>query len=196
MRALFLDTSSNYLSLAVYEEDKLLHSSTTLLHNRFNEELLDYLDFVLKKINISINDIEVFYVVSGPGSFTGIRIGVSTLLGLALSQDKSLYGITSLDSAALVINKFYLKEKFTVKYKLKLNEYAVRSYDFSKMNFSEYLVKDIKEISEDAINLSDLEIPLTYSIMNKNFEQFKVSYSPFYMRKSQAEINFDKASNA
>ncbi|MGA1862298.1 tRNA (adenosine(37)-N6)-threonylcarbamoyltransferase complex dimerization subunit type 1 TsaB [Deferribacter thermophilus] len=193
MRVLFLDSSSNKMSLAIYENEYLLHLSLTELSNKFNEELLDFVDIILKKLSLTISDIDNFFVITGPGSFTGIRIGVSTLLGLALGNKKKVFGISTLDAAALVINKFYNRDSFRVGIKLRLKEYAVREYNFGLNNFSDYRVENLNS-TQDLMFVDKLEIPLTYAYLHKKFEHFVTDYNPFYMRKSQAEINFDKKS--
>ncbi|KAA0258071.1 tRNA (adenosine(37)-N6)-threonylcarbamoyltransferase complex dimerization subunit type 1 TsaB [Deferribacter autotrophicus] len=193
MKTLFLDTSSNYLSLSIYQSSAIIYSNSVLLKSRFNEELLSIIDFAFKSLKIDIRDIDEFYVVVGPGSFTGIRIGVSTILGLSLSTGRPLYGITSLDAAALRLNKDKNVDKISVATKLRLNEYAYREYDFKENKFSDYLVIKEDEISSDTYVLNKKYIDLTRCYEHSLFKDFLRGYEPFYMRKSQAEINFDKA---
>ena len=59
--------------------------NSTLTHS---ESILPMIDFCLKNANVSINDIDVIGVSAGPGSFTGVRIGISTVKGLAFGSEK------------------------------------------------------------------------------------------------------------
>ncbi|MGA1845887.1 tRNA (adenosine(37)-N6)-threonylcarbamoyltransferase complex dimerization subunit type 1 TsaB [Deferribacter abyssi] len=193
MKTLFLDTSSRYLSLTIYQSKAVIYSNSILLKNRFNEELLSIIDFAFKTLKIDNSEIDEYYVVVGPGSFTGVRIGVSTALGLSLATGKQLYGITSLDAAALILNKYTKQVKISVATKLRLNEYAYREYDFKMNKYSDYLIVKKDEISSNTYILGDYYINVTRCYDHSLFKDFIRGYEPFYMRKSQAEINFDKA---
>ena len=59
--------------------------NSTLTHS---ESILPMIDFCLKNANVSINDIDVIGVSAGPGSFTGVRIGIATVKGLAFGSEK------------------------------------------------------------------------------------------------------------
>ncbi|MBR5808992.1 MAG: tRNA (adenosine(37)-N6)-threonylcarbamoyltransferase complex dimerization subunit type 1 TsaB [Clostridia bacterium] len=100
MRILAVDTSSNVASAAIVDDEKLV--CECVLNNKLthSQTLLPMIDEVLKKSELSPSDIDVFAVSNGPGSFTGLRIGVTTVKGLAHAVDKPVCGVNTLEALA------------------------------------------------------------------------------------------------
>ncbi len=100
MKVLSLDTSSNLGSLALLENENLLmeisweeaSSHTALLPIQFQE--------ILKQTKTTLEDIDLFAVAKGPGSFTGIRIGMAFMKGLTLLNEKPVFGVSTLEAMA------------------------------------------------------------------------------------------------
>jgi tRNA threonylcarbamoyladenosine biosynthesis protein TsaB len=88
------------LSLALVEGEKILHFYETAETRNQGNLLLGHIQDALKKHNIGFADLDVLAVVTGPGSFTGIRIGLATMRGIALAADKPLIGLSSFDMFA------------------------------------------------------------------------------------------------
>lgn len=100
MRILALETSAKAVSAAVTEDGEVLAHSfqcTGLTHSR---TLLPMVDAMLQNAGLPPETMDVFAVSSGPGSFTGLRIGVSTLKGLAWALDKPCAGVSTLRAMA------------------------------------------------------------------------------------------------
>ena len=100
MNLLAIDTSSDYLSLAVMRGGKLagsIHRKCAMMHSSI---LVPSIDKVLKKARLKIADIDCFAVSVGPGSFTGLRIGVTTVKGLAYALKKKIVAVPTLDAIA------------------------------------------------------------------------------------------------
>ncbi len=100
MRILALETSAKSVSCAVTEDGAVLARSfqcTRLTHSR---TLLPMVDAMLKNAEIAPESIDRYAVSSGPGSFTGLRIGVSALKGLAWAADKPCAGVSTLYAMA------------------------------------------------------------------------------------------------
>ncbi len=195
MKSVLIDTSSGFLSFTAAEDDSLMGTYSVKTGRKMNEVFLSSFDFFLKSIKLKLNEIDNFYTVTGPGSFTGIRIGISTMLGITSGLKKDLRGISSLDAAALCLNT----NKLSVACKLRMKEYAVRNYDFENNNFSDYHYLLENDLPNDTFiingNMSTaLTLNLTLAIINKRFGFFLRDYIPFYMQKSEAEIQFDKKS--
>jgi len=96
MNLLSLDTSSRDASIAVLKnEDVLLEYNFTSPDN-LSVTLIPSLEFILKALGMKIAEIDVFGICTGPGLFTGIRIGMATLKGLAFSESKPVVAVTSL----------------------------------------------------------------------------------------------------
>lgn len=100
MKILGVDSTATAASAAVYADGKLLavdFSNTGLTHS---QTLLPMIDNVLKTSRVSVNDIDYFAVSNGPGSFTGVRIGVSAVKGLSQPLNKKCIGLSTLEVIA------------------------------------------------------------------------------------------------
>lgn len=100
MKILGIDSTATAASAAVYVDGKLLSvdfSNTGLTHS---QTLLPMVDNVLKTARVSVEDIDLFAVSNGPGSFTGVRIGVSAVKGLAQTLNKKCLGLSTLEVIA------------------------------------------------------------------------------------------------
>ena len=87
MKLLALDCSATAASCAVLEEDRVIASSFVNVKLTHSETLLPMLQNTLSAAKLSLNDIGAFAINNGPGSFTGIRIGISAVKGLALPNN-------------------------------------------------------------------------------------------------------------
>lgn len=77
MISLFIDTSSSYLSIAVIKNNEVIGHIYECMPNKHSIYTISFIDKVIKDSGISIDDIEKIFVVNGPGSFTGLRIGLT-----------------------------------------------------------------------------------------------------------------------
>jgi tRNA threonylcarbamoyladenosine biosynthesis protein TsaB len=96
MRILALDTSTFVGTVAVLRDGELLAEWSASVRASHGETLLPHLARALEQSELALSDIDLFAVGIGPGSFTGVRIGVATAKGLALAEGKPLVGVTSL----------------------------------------------------------------------------------------------------
>ena len=97
MKIVAIDTSNKVASVSVFEGKELLHEEFSDEQKTHSEKLLPMIDKSLKEKNIEIKDIDLFVVSVGPGSFTGIRIGVATVKGMAQALGKRVIPVTSLE---------------------------------------------------------------------------------------------------
>ena len=98
---LAVDTSSRVTSLAVAQGEKLLRSSEELHEEKRSETLWSEVQSLLEGLGKTINDVEVFGVCTGPGGFTGLRVGISAVKGFSAATNKPIVGVTSLEAAAI-----------------------------------------------------------------------------------------------
>ena len=96
MRILSIDTSSATASVAIVEEGKLIEEKFSEDQKTHSEKIVPLVDELLKTTNLTLNDIDEFCVCTGPGSFTGIRIGVALVKGMAQALNKKVVGVSSL----------------------------------------------------------------------------------------------------
>ena len=104
MKILALDSSAVVASVALTDEQALLAEYTLNRGNTHSESLLPMVESVLTKAGVTVADIDLFAVSAGPGSFTGVRIGVATIKGLAFGQEKPCVGVSTLEALAQNLN--------------------------------------------------------------------------------------------
>ncbi|MDP3790840.1 MAG: tRNA (adenosine(37)-N6)-threonylcarbamoyltransferase complex dimerization subunit type 1 TsaB [Candidatus Omnitrophota bacterium] len=106
MIILAIDTSTDYLSLAVLKADKVIAKFHKKADMRHSILLVPTIDKLLKKAKIRIKEIDCFAISVGPGSFTGLRIGVTVVKGLAFALNKPVIAVPTLDVIAMNARKF------------------------------------------------------------------------------------------
>jgi len=97
---LAIDTSTEMASLALSEDNRLLAEMTWLCGQNHTTELLPRLNLLLSSAKRNIETIGGIVVAKGPGSFNGLRVGISTAKGLAFSLGIPIVGVSTLETAA------------------------------------------------------------------------------------------------
>jgi tRNA threonylcarbamoyladenosine biosynthesis protein TsaB len=100
MRLLAVDTTTPNGSGAVFEDARLLSKFEDASPSSHSARLLASVEGMLKPLGIGIRDIDAFAVTTGPGSFTGIRIGLSTIKALAFASGRPVAPVSSLRALA------------------------------------------------------------------------------------------------
>ena len=103
MKILAIDTSTTHSSCSVMEDNNIVGDFCINQSMSHNEILLVMVDEMLKKLNIDIEDIDLFVAVTGPGSFTGIRIGVTVVKALAMALNKPIVAVNTLEALSFGI---------------------------------------------------------------------------------------------
>ena len=96
-RILACDSSGKTATAAILENDKLLSCFTINTGLTHSEKMMPLISDMLKSADLKIEDIDAFAVANGPGSFTGIRIGSSSIKAMAHALDKPIFGISTLE---------------------------------------------------------------------------------------------------
>lgn len=97
---LAIDSSTGAASVALYDERGVIGETTWRTRENHTRSLMPEIVRLLDLCRVRVHDLKAFGVATGPGSFTGLRIGLSAAKGLALSQNASLVGIPTLDICA------------------------------------------------------------------------------------------------
>ncbi|MDA9471004.1 tRNA (adenosine(37)-N6)-threonylcarbamoyltransferase complex dimerization subunit type 1 TsaB [Enterococcus sp. 5H] len=100
MRILAIDTSNQTLSIAVCEDNKIIGQHTTTVKRNHSLTLMPAVTQLIKEVGLTPKEIDRFVVAEGPGSYTGLRIGVTTAKTLAYTLKKELVGVSSLKTLA------------------------------------------------------------------------------------------------
>ena len=105
MLVLGIETSNVILSVAIVEDNQTLIEITEHSKNNHSERLMPVIEKAFKEINRKIKEIDLIAVSEGPGSYTGVRIGVTVAKTLAWTLDKPLVGLSSLEILAKNLDK-------------------------------------------------------------------------------------------
>ena len=100
MKILSIDTASNICTVAILENKTCIKEITVDDTRNHSEKIMPAIEDVLSDTNLSLSDIDLIVCDKGPGSFTGIRIGVGTVLAFKDSLNIECIGISSLEALA------------------------------------------------------------------------------------------------
>ena len=172
MQILGIETSSKFLSLAVIKDNEIVAEINLNAYRRLSSLLVPSIKDILKKSNISLEELDGFAVGIGPGSFTGLRVGITTIKALALSLKKPIVAVFSLDIIAQNISPVsgqvcpIIDAKrgnvFSCIYESK-NEKMKRLTKYSLTNIKDLL----KKINKKTVFLGDGLIPFAKIIKKK-----------------------------
>lgn len=196
MTRLIVNTANNELTLSLFNKGKVFYKvSNSKMHH--NEMMLPMLDELLNENGLKISDIKEFGVVIGPGSFTGIRVGISTIKAFRDALKATAKGINNLDylyNLSVSQNKdietvaiFGSKDSYFV---AKLVNGVVYKYPHNLTLEELKAVAENKPVGMFAVdeNLDCFVPEFDAEILNKTYEQ-SADYEliPVYYQLSQAE---------
>ena len=221
MKILGIDTSSSSLSVAVMD-DNLLKGEFTLNHKlTHSEQMMPLLDSLLSHLELKMSDIDLIGVSVGPGSFTGIRIGVAAANAMAMALDIPVVGISSLEAMAYTAGEtaYTIVSTFDAQRdRFYFNAYRFEDSELKALEAEDVLEKEdlIKKLESydkvlllgDAVFINE-ELPLNVKkakravryvrassvceLAHRDYLLGKTGFAvPVYLRKSQAEIQFEE----
>ncbi|MBE6757351.1 MAG: tRNA (adenosine(37)-N6)-threonylcarbamoyltransferase complex dimerization subunit type 1 TsaB [Ruminococcaceae bacterium] len=100
MRILAVETSAGPASCAVVEDGRVIASSYNNTAQTHSQTLMPMVEAMLEQAALTVADMDRLVVSAGPGSFTGVRIGVAALKGLAFTENKPCVGVSTLAAIA------------------------------------------------------------------------------------------------
>lgn len=189
---LAIDTSSKYLTVLAQNGEKSSLRYIPDCAMRHSVILMDEIDKALTGANLTPGDCDFFAAVTGPGSFTGIRIGIATAKGFALAADKPLKPITAFDLIAYNVNS----KKFFVAIDAAHAHYYVCGYEDGNICLEPCYLPQDKVAALGAPVFGFEELPFenytrldVKSCLKTAVERCAVSdgMHALYVRKSQAE---------
>lgn len=147
MKILAFDTSGSGISVAITEDNVLL-SKSIIKNDKQSEILISEFEEILTKNNLWYNQLDAIAATSGPGSFTGVRVGLSAARTLKIATKLPLILISSLEVIAFKYRKY--QGQILVAIDAKMNEFFIGKFDCN--NF------EIKQIGEFEIaNLENIK---------------------------------------
>lgn len=232
MKILAVDTSTSAATAAIMEDGRLISEYILNISRAHSQKIMGIIDELFIKSGVKPADIDLFACSSGPGSFTGLRIGASIIKGMAQTFDKPVVGVPTLDALAynlynctglvcpmldaqrgMVYSALYSWEKGRL---LKLTE--------QRAILVEDLVEQVRERAVPAVFLGDGAMLFEEKLRSGLTEYYIApyagmlprasscaalakdmydkgiygSYNSFkltYIRKSQAEVEYEKKQN-
>lgn len=100
MKILALDTATETGGIALLEDEGLWAQAQIRVTRTHTRQIWETIGFLLKQVEWGLEDIDLWAVTVGPGSFTGLRIGLATIKGLAFATQKPVVGISTLEALA------------------------------------------------------------------------------------------------
>lgn len=100
----YIDTSTSFLYAALYKDEKVIDKITLNLGKELSSKALALINEMFKKNNLEFNNIDKIIAVNGPGSFTGVRVGLTIAKTIAWSINKPIITISSIEAMALSCN--------------------------------------------------------------------------------------------
>lgn len=104
MKILAVDTATTSCSVAIVDKDTLLAEITNVREQTHSKHLMNMINTVIGFSGLSLSGLDGFAVTRGPGTFTGLRIGISSVKGLATASGKPIVGVSSLDALAMQVS--------------------------------------------------------------------------------------------
>ncbi len=230
MIVLAIDTSSIVATAAIMDDDKLIGEYILNHKKTHSQKIMPMIKEVLNSAQLEVNDIDVFAIANGPGSFTGLRIGAATIKGLAHAVDKPVVSISTLDGLAFNLpfckylicpmmdarreqvynalykwkdDTFYITEEHRalsidvlIQELREKNEKVIFTGDGVPV-FQEKLINELGELCKFAPLSARMQRASSIAALalekakNGELESY-MSFAPFYLRKSQAEREYEK----
>ena len=173
MISLFLNTASNYLDIAILKDNKILKEIKLESNRDLSSSTLIEIEKILKETELKPIDIDEIYCVDGPGSFTGLRIGVTISKIYAWSLNKKLYKVSTLFAMATSIEDELIIPLID----------ARRGYVFAGIYDKNY-----NNILEDQyIKIEDLQEKVKQ--LNKSFTYVSTDEFDFEVKKYDSNLN-------
>ena len=105
MRILGFDTATSACSAAVWEDGRIAARRFEPMSRGQSERLMPMVREVLSEAGADFPDLDLLAVTTGPGAFTGLRIGLAAARGMALAGDLACFGVTTLDAVAAGVSE-------------------------------------------------------------------------------------------
>ena len=200
MISLFLNTASSRFNAAIAKDNKVLDSVVSYYEKDLSKDALLEITKLLDNNNLGANDVDEIICVRGPGSFTGLRIGVTIAKTFAYFLKKELYSVSSLDVMASSVSGdvivplidarrgYVYAAIYNKDYNVLMNECYIKLDD---------LLDKVKVYSDDAVFVSLDEfsfetvryVPDMDKFFSLNFKRKEnsMTFVPEYLKRTEAE---------
>ena len=205
---LFIDTSTSRLIIGIYKDNKELFLENKKANNDLSSMLLPDIKSALDNLKLSIDDIKKIYVVNGPGSFTGVRVGVTVCKTLAWSKNIEVYPVSALQLIASSSKKRYIvpmidaRRDYVFAGMYNRNLKSIIEDQYIKLDdlmnlLNDYDMKDIEFVSYDKLeNTIEPNVDIEKLLMKGKFKAVEAhKLNPNYLKKTEAEEKLNDKEN-
>lgn len=208
MKILTIDTSSKNAIVAITENEEKIIEFNNEEEKTHSQKLMPMIEEAFQKTNLSLEDIDLIVCCLGPGSFTGVRIGIATAKAFSDSKNIPVVGVNSLEALAYsledegdicgLIDAGH-ENAYVGYYKIKKDENGNLQTMQEDLNFLNLTDEKLKEIQKQYKIVSEQNSGLGITIAKIGYTKYKNGksgnssiLSPVYLRKSQAELALEE----
>jgi tRNA threonylcarbamoyladenosine biosynthesis protein TsaB len=162
MKILVINTAASIIDIALYSDGVIFGIERHVRLNEY-EDVVSLIASLLKKQKLGFEQIDYFGVCLGPGSFTGIRIGLSAMKAIAYSARKPLVGFKSLDLLAWTARGSFRGTLCVIQDAKRSNFYSAVFYNNGKIKrASQYLLLSFPQLMEEIKDLNKKNVQLYF----------------------------------
>lgn len=178
MKILSIDTSSSICSVAILEDTKIIKEMHNFSEKEHSETLMPMIDELFKTTNLSLDNIGLIACSVGPGSFTGIRIGIATVKAFADAKNIPVVGVNSLEAMAYLGVAQKGDGEFVSILDARNDNVYFAIYKMKKGQFSIYKNPEAMQISEAITYIDNLKLPIYFlgDIVNADLARIEQLY--------------------
>lgn len=189
MKNLAIDTSSAICSVAILEDDKLIDKLELNDGKTHSENLMPLLDEVLNKNGLEVKDIDMISCVVGPGSFTGIRIGVASIKPIAEVLNIKIASVMSLEALARNVEN---KETIVSLIDARNNQVYCGIFDSNYDIKEDYIADDINEVIKILKKYNNITFVGNGSVLHKELLSQNLDNIEFSSDNDQSAVSAGK----
>ena len=172
MNILAFDTSTEKFSISILKNNKIVLNLSKILNKTYSKFLVSILKKSLEKSNLDIKKINCILISLGPGSFTGIRIGIAAAKGLGMPHKICILGYSNMDVLVNSVDK-NIKKKIITIIKSKKNDYYFQVFNTKKkplIKTSFFSINNLPKFffKKNVVFSGDLDLDLIKEIKKKN----------------------------
>lgn len=161
MKVLAIDTATASASAAVIDGGRLLGEITLNPTKAHSQIIMPVVEKLLKQLELTPYDIDLFAATQGPGSFTGLRVGISTAKGLADGANKPVVGVSTLEAMSHMFG--YRNDMICTLIDARRNQVYFALYQYVDGNVTTVMEPDVEDISILLSKLSCLNKPIIFT---------------------------------
>lgn len=205
MKYLFIDTSFLFINIYVVEDDKVIKNCNLKVEKDMSNKILPLIRGLLSELDMRISDINKIFITIGPGSFTGVRIGLTVAKVISWGLDIPLIPVSTLEYLASI--KSLTKDKIRPIIDARRGNVFTALYDrnldvlekeelilFDNIKITE----DVEIVSYDGVNDSVVATVDVVKLINKHINDIPVNphtLVPNYLKKTEAEEKLNDSQN-